>query len=63
MIVTEYSGQASIAFGPSGAEVSFSARATPVELLPLYVLNDLDQPAPLYCLGDDNELTQLVVKP
>jgi hypothetical protein len=63
MIITEYSGKATISFLPSGAELSFSAQAVPVEYLPLHCLNKLDEFAPLYVLADDGLPTQLLVKP
>jgi hypothetical protein len=63
MIITEYSGKASISFGIAGAEITFSAQAKPIEYVPLYILNDSDQLAPLDVIGDDGELTQLMVQP
>jgi hypothetical protein len=63
MIITEYSGKASISFGIAGAEITFSAQAKPVEYVQLYCLNDSDQPAPLHVIGDDGEPIELMVKP
>jgi len=63
MIMTEYSGKASISFGIAGAEITFFAQAKPIEYVPLYCLSDSDQPVRLHVIGDDGEPTQLMVQP